>query len=118
MNLEILKHLRHERKLTQSQLGAQLGVSTSTIGMYEQGRREPDNRMVLRMSKVFGVTADYLLQEESIKDGHDITLLTACWEKELRQSRLLILDGKPLTDEQREVILSAIQEGINRAKSM
>ena len=37
-----LKILRNKLGLTQQQLSEKLNVSVLTIGMYEQGRREPD----------------------------------------------------------------------------
>ena len=39
---DILKELRIEKHLTQSQLAKCFEISASTIGMYEQNRREPD----------------------------------------------------------------------------
>ena len=42
-NMNHLKELRAQKGYTQSELGKMLGVSASTIGMYEQGRREPDS---------------------------------------------------------------------------
>ena len=37
-----LKKLRTSKNLSQSKLSKILGISSSTIGMYEQGRRFPD----------------------------------------------------------------------------
>ena len=36
---EKLKMLRKSRCMTQQELGKALGISTSTVGMYEQGRQ-------------------------------------------------------------------------------
>ena len=53
--------LRKRAKLSQEQLAKQLNVSASTIGMYEQGRREPSIRTLIALSQIFGVSLDYLL---------------------------------------------------------
>lgn len=53
--------LRREAGLSQRQLAAALCVSTSAIGMYEQGRREPSVDRLVAMSKLFHVSTDYLL---------------------------------------------------------
>lgn len=37
-----LKHLRLSKKLTQSELANELGISKSSISMYENNKREPD----------------------------------------------------------------------------
>lgn len=58
---DILKKLRKERGLTQSDLAKILKVSNSTIGMYEQGRRVPDTNTILDLSNIFNVSVDYLL---------------------------------------------------------
>ena len=56
-----LRYLRQQRSMSQKELGQALGVSTSTIGMYEQGRRQPDNQMLMKICSYFAVTADYLI---------------------------------------------------------
>ena len=53
--------LRREAGLSQSELAKLLQVSPSTVGMYEQGRREPSAEMLLNLSRVLGVSVDYLL---------------------------------------------------------
>ena len=56
-----LRELRRARNLTQAQLAEQLGVSTSAVGMYEQGRREPDSAMLARMASCLCTSIDNLL---------------------------------------------------------
>lgn len=53
--------LRHQAGLSQRELAQRLCVSPSTIGMYEQGRREPSTDKLVSICRVFGVTADFLL---------------------------------------------------------
>lgn len=38
---DIIKKLRQERGLSQQELAQKTGLSASSIGMYEQGRRKP-----------------------------------------------------------------------------
>ncbi len=56
-----LQLLRQEMKWTQSDLAEKLGVSKSTIGMYELGNRTPDNELLVAIAELFKVTTDYLL---------------------------------------------------------
>ena len=58
--------LRARKGWSQAELGRQLGVSASAIGMYEQGRREPSLGLVVRIARLFGVTTDYLLTGEML----------------------------------------------------
>lgn len=57
--------LRIEKGLSQAELGKQLGVSPSAVGMYEQGRRMPSLDLVVRLAQKFDVTTDYLLTGET-----------------------------------------------------
>ncbi len=58
---ERIRKLRREKKLTQQELAKALDVSPSTISMYEQGRREPDIDLLLRLAVFFQTTTDDLL---------------------------------------------------------
>ena len=56
-----LKKLRTSKNLSQSKLSKILGISSSTIGMYEQGRRFPDQTILTKIADFFDVSTDYLL---------------------------------------------------------
>ncbi|MEL7568036.1 MAG: helix-turn-helix transcriptional regulator [Dehalobacterium sp.] len=58
---EKLKQLRAKHNLTQQDIAKLLKVSPSTVGMYEQGRRNPDTETIKFLADYFGVTTDYLL---------------------------------------------------------
>ena len=60
-----LKELRRERHLTQDQFAKKMGVSRSTIGMYEQGKREPEIDFITACAEFFNSSTDYLLGNES-----------------------------------------------------
>lgn len=51
--------------MTQRELAKLLGVSASAVGMYEQNRREPDLEILQRLSQIFGVSLDALLNQHS-----------------------------------------------------
>lgn len=56
-----LKHLRKQRSLTQSELGAYIGISKAVISKYENGMGYPTFDTLVRIASFFGVTTDYLL---------------------------------------------------------
>ena len=56
-----IAELRHMCGLSQAALAKALGLSTSTIAMYEQGRREPSVFVIIALADTLGVTIDYLL---------------------------------------------------------
>ena len=58
---EVLKDLRKREGLSQAELAEILGVSKSTVGMYEQSKRSPhSDELLMRIAGYFGVTIDYL----------------------------------------------------------
>lgn len=57
----VLKSLRKSKGLTQDDLAKALKVSRSTIGMYENGSREPDYETTEAIADYFNVDIDYLL---------------------------------------------------------
>lgn len=58
---DILRDLRTEHELSQKELAKRLGVSGSTISMYERGERRPEFDMLEKMADMFHVDMNYLL---------------------------------------------------------
>lgn len=56
-----LKALRTGQKLTQQQLADRIGVAKSVVSYYESGDRYPSYDVLVKISKVFHTTTDYLL---------------------------------------------------------
>ena len=63
-------------KMSQAELADKLGVSKSTVGMYELGKREPDFETLEAIADLFNVDMNFLLgkvgSELSPKDERDI----------------------------------------------
>lgn len=60
---KILK-LRKQNGLSQEELAERLGVSRQAVSRWEAGSTQPDAFNLLQLSKLFGVTADYLLNDD------------------------------------------------------
>jgi len=58
---KILKELRIEKNLSRKELANLVFVSIRTISYWELGQRECNFEQLIKLSKVFGVTTDYLL---------------------------------------------------------
>ena len=62
MNIgDIIRSLRVEKNLTQTELAALLFTSQDTISLWERGKSLPDIKSLIKMTEIFGVTSDYLL---------------------------------------------------------
>lgn len=60
--------LRKARGMSQEELAENLGVSRQAVSRWETASAQPDASNVLQLSKLFGVSADYLLNEEYESD--------------------------------------------------
>ena len=56
--------LRTEKGLSQSELGAMLGVTNKAVSRWETGRGYPDTALLLKLSEILGITVDELLKGE------------------------------------------------------
>ena len=59
-----LTELRSEKGLTRVQLAEELNIPMTTLRNYEQDQREPGHKFLLEASRYFGVTTDYILENE------------------------------------------------------
>ena len=80
--MEKLRALRKAQDLTMKQFGEIIGVSESTISLYETGKRQPDFTTLKKIADYFDVTIDYLLDRDNTSD----MLLTP--EKNMLRTRL------------------------------
>lgn len=109
MNGNKLKSMREKQGLLQKQLGDSLGISASTIGMYEQNRREPDNLTLKKIANFFGVSIDYLLDNENNKYINEKELK----EKEVLKKTLIdngfMKSSEDLTDEELKKLMEFVK---------
>ncbi len=61
--------LRKKAGMSQEALAEKLSVSRQTVSRWELGSAEPDAGNLRELSKLFGVTADYLLNDDYESDG-------------------------------------------------
>ena len=58
---EKLHSLRTEMKLTQKQVADRIGLAISAVSSYESGTRYPSYETLVKLSRMFHVSTDYLL---------------------------------------------------------
>ena len=66
---EKLQKLRKQGGLSQEQLAAQLTVSRQAVSKWELDDTMPDTENVVQLSRLFGVSCDYLLRDEIDEPG-------------------------------------------------
>lgn len=95
-----LRILRENSNMNQEKLAKMLNLSASTIGMYEQGRRQPDNETLLKLTEIFDVSLDYLMGKTEVKK------YDSPYDSELE--KVLFSKAKDLTDSEKMTILNVI----------
>ncbi len=63
-----LREIRKSQKLTMKQLGQIVGVSESTISLYETGKHDPDMVTLNRIADALNVTVDAILGRDEEPD--------------------------------------------------
>ena len=63
----IIKQLREEANVSQRQLADAVGVSNSTIAMYENGQRTPSALVYEALADYFNVDLDYLYLKSPVR---------------------------------------------------
>lgn len=66
-----LRTLRNAKNYSQQKLANIIGVSRSTIAMWETGASQPDNDTLKRLADLFGVSVDYLLGRDDSHHNND-----------------------------------------------
>lgn len=100
--------LRRQRSWSQAELAARLQISPSTLGMYEQERRQPSPEMLVRLSRTLEVSTDYLLTGVAFPGEAGAV-------QEMLESRLLAADSRlehrgqrPFSREELAVLFAAM----------
>jgi len=57
-----LKEIRKKMGITQSEAAKMLDIELRTYQYYESGKYEPSASTIRKLSEVFGVSSDYLLE--------------------------------------------------------
>jgi len=98
-----LKQLREGNGDSQYTFADKFGISQSTIGNWEAGKREPNFETLLNLADYFNVSTDYLLGRETQKKELD-----AIFEDE-RQAELLEIFNRMPDEESKEKLIELVR---------
>lgn len=105
---EILSKLRRERGISQKKTAADLGISQALLSHYEKGIRECGLDFVIKCSKYYNVTTDYLLGISDNRNGISADVLSSIETTEGKSVRVLSQSTKYLLD-----LASTVTDGRN-----
>ncbi len=104
---EKLKQLRKTAGYTQAEAAALLKMSPSAVGMYEQGRREPDLETTQRICEFYKVSPNYLVSDSSDAPT-EVSDMIIELRRQMRESKGMMFDGVPISEEDTEKIFDAM----------
>ena len=64
MTAEALRELRKYKKLSQKEVAAYLNIPATTYNTYESGRTEPPIEILVRLSHLYGMPIDLIVQRD------------------------------------------------------
>ncbi len=101
---QTLRRLRTERGISQVQLAERLFVDRSTITRWENGSRLPDSMMIARLSRLFDVDVELLLNASARSDESPNVIL-------VDDTKIILKGGIPILE---EVMPNAMIVGFTR----
>lgn len=103
----VFKELRIKNGYTQDSLADTLGLSRSTISMYENGNREPDFETLEKIADLFNVDMDFLLgrsRKTTVISSEEKT------DDFARAEQLIARNGKNMSKEQKLRLIQLLSE--------
>ena len=64
MTAQALQELRKSKKLSQKEVAAHLNIPATTYNTYESGRTEPPIEILVRLSHLYGMPIDFIVQRD------------------------------------------------------
>lgn len=94
---EQIRLARLAKGLKQNELGSMIGCGSSAISNYEKGLREPNVHQINMLSKVLGISSDWLLETEYAYKEEEEELVSNFLSLNDEGKRALLLTAKAYT---------------------
>lgn len=94
----LLKELRTQHGMTQGQLAKSAGVSPGNVGDWESGKSKPGYNALAALARIFEVSADYLLEIDTLPAKASDSL------DHIKAEQGLSCNGSPLEEEEADLV--------------
>ena len=86
MTAQALQELRKAKKMSQKEVAAHLDIPATTYNTYESGRTEPPIEILVRLSHLYGVSVDLIVQRDrTYRTANDLSKQIADYQDQLAQ---------------------------------
>ncbi len=101
--------LRKAAGMNQTQLAQILKISSSAVGMYEQGRREPSLDTLAAIADIFGVSIDFLVTgRPATEEEQDAMQSLVLSRTSAADERLAARKDRPFSRQELAVLFAAM----------
>ena len=84
MTAQFLRELRKGKKLSQKEVAAHLNIPATTYNTYESGRTEPPIEILVRLSHLYEMPIDIIVQRDrTYRTADDVSKQFAAFKREL-----------------------------------
>lgn len=101
-----LKYYREKYGLSQEDISNKIGIPQTTLSRYETGERKISSTNLIRLSKLFNVSPEYLLNGEEISTGNAIIKT----KNDLRKEMMAFFKSSDISEEDKQEIFNQMQE--------
>ena len=86
MTAEALQEMRKSKKLSQKEVAAHLNIPATTYNTYESGRTEPPIEILVRLSHLYGMPIDIIVQRDrTYGTAEDVGKQMAAFKEQLAE---------------------------------
>lgn len=119
MIAEMIGELRKAKGYQQKEVAEMLGISPQTYNGYETARNEPPVEILVRLSYLYGMPLDVLVQRDRMHDTNESALLTLeKFDNEIAQIKSDLINTKYGENEQMKSMLEMFAQMTDVMKKM
>lgn len=118
MVAEMLRELRRAKGFQQKEVSEMLHISPQTYNGYERGRNEPPIEILVRLSYLYDLPIDLLVQRDRLhKDSESAMVTFVKMEEEMAQIREKMKNSPDAGIPQANAIMNMLQQLIDAQKA-
>lgn len=114
MTAQMLQELRKTNGLQQKEVAAYIDIKATTYNTYESGRTEPPLEILVRLSHLYNVSLDLILQKtRTYRNAQDIANMIEQYRKEIAEA-----DEQIKQNPENSKVLTDFKEGMYKMIDM
>lgn len=110
LTAETITLLRQTYELQQKEVAELIGIKPQTYGAYENGRNETPTEVLIRLSILYNIPVDLLIQKDARKTKQTALEQINLYDRQLDEIKEQLIKGNPEASEQFQQLLNQLGE--------